>query len=297
MFYIDRLLCYIDIMDIEHLKSEDKIDFSNGINFNRLSGISATPRLHDHDFCELFIINRGDIIHKINGKSQVVKAGQVVFIRPHDVHGFGNSGSECELYNLAFRNQLLVKCANFAENAISLENFYSPEYPPVLDLEEEEKQRFINELELGGEELVSNPVKGRTRFYILVLKFFTLRFSRTLSENLSSSIPSWFDDLCSKMKMKNNFIKGLSRMQELAYCSPEHLCRSCQAYIDQSPTEFINELRINYASSQLIHSDDKIFAIAMNSGFANLSHFYHQFKKIHKISPAVYRKKQQQQVV
>lgn len=283
-------------MQIEHLKSEDKIDFSNGINFNRLSGSSATPRLHDHDFCEFFLINRGEIIHKINGRSEIVKENQVVFIRPNDVHGFGNSGAECELYNIAFRNQLLVKCANFAENGLSLEAFYSPEFPPVLDLDEEEKKHVVNELELAGEELVSNPFSAKTRFYILVLKLFARRFSQS-NQLTHSKIPAWFDDLCSKMKQKNNFILGLTRMQELAYCSPEHLCRSCQSYLDKSPTEFINELRINYAASQLIYSDEKIFAIAMNCGFPNLSHFYHQFKKIYRLSPAAYRRKQQQQVV
>lgn len=283
-------------MSIDHLKSEEKIDFTNGINFARLSALSVTSRLHDHDFPEFFFISRGEIIHKINGKSQVVKAGQAVFIRPDDVHGFGNSGAECEMYNIAFRNQLLIKCANFAENSISLEAFYSPEDPPVLELDENEKDQLVRELESAGGELVANPLSARTRFYIIVLKLFSQVFSGTNKQS-AVDLPSWFDELCTKMKQKNNFIQGLTRMQELAYCSPEHLCRCCQSYLGQSPTEFINELRINYAASLLIHSDEKIFTIAMNSGFANLSHFYHQFKRVHRLSPAAFRRKQQLQVV
>ncbi|MBN1864700.1 MAG: helix-turn-helix domain-containing protein [Victivallales bacterium] len=283
-------------MKIEHLKSEDKVDFFKGINLARLSAFSVTSKLHDHDFAEIFFINMGEIIHKINGRSQVVKAGQVVFIRPDDVHGFGNSGAECEMYNLAFRRQLLEKCADFAENSISLEAFYSPDDPPVLELDEIEKAQLSHEIESAGGELIANPQGARCRLYIIVLKLFAARFPQ-INRQPAAGMPAWLDELCAKMRQKNNFIKGLHRMQELACCSPEHLCRCFKNRLGQSPTEFINELRINYAASLLIHSDEKIFTIAMNSGFANLSHFYHQFKKIYRLSPAVYRKKQQQHVV
>lgn len=295
MFYFDELLCYIDIMQINHLRSEATIDMQSGVNFNRLTAFSVSSNLHDHDFCEFFFISKGEIIHKINGRSELVREGQVVFIRPQDVHSFANSGSACEMYNVAFRNQLLVKCANFAENSISLEAFYGSGKPPELELDLEKKNELIKELELAGEELAIDSLRAKSRFYIIVLRLFSLRFPQR--RNAHTKLPSWFEELCSKMKQKNNFIAGLARMQELAYCSPEHLCRCCQNYLGQSPTEFINELRINYAASQLIHSDEKIYSIAMNSGFPNLSHFYHQFKKVYSISPAVFRKRQQSVVV
>jgi AraC family transcriptional regulator, dual regulator of chb operon len=295
--YIDEYLWYIDIMKIEHLKSEVTIDPLSGINFSRLSAFLASTRMHDHDFAELFIINRGGIIHKVNGRSEFLKEGQIVFIRPEDVHCFGNAGTECELYNLAFNITLIEKCAEFAENGLDLSEYFSKAYPPTMEFPREEKERIVCEMEIAVEELIADPKRAKMQFSILVLKLFSLCFSGKRDMAFASQIPGWLEQVCEKMKSRGNYIKGLVRMQELAYCSPEHLCRSCKAYLGKSPTEFINELRINFAASKLIHSDEKIFSIAIDSGFSNLSHFYHQFKKHNGLSPAIYRKKQQQNVV
>ena len=78
-------------------------------------------------------------------------------------------------------------------------------------------------------------------------------------------------------------------MQKLACCTPEHLCKSFRRYLDKSPTEFINELRINYAARLLADSNEEIGAISYDLNFQSLSRFYHLFKKYYGISPARYR--------
>jgi AraC family transcriptional regulator, dual regulator of chb operon len=284
------------MMNIDHLKTDIILDSQTGIHFSRLNASSATGRMHDHDFAELFIINRGEIVHKINGKSKTVKKGQVVFIRPRDVHGFSDIGIKCELYNLAFRADLLDKCVDFSDRAISSSEYYALRMPSVLQLEENLLKQIDFDLEMAADLLMTAPGTARTMFYAVILKLYALRFAPG-EQDEGTEIPSWLRELCDKMSNKENFIAGLSRMQKLACCSPEHLCRTCQKYLGKSPTEYINELRVKYAASQLLHSDEKVIAVAMNSGFPNLSHFYHQFKKIYNTSPAAFRKQQQKQII
>jgi AraC-like DNA-binding protein len=55
--------------------------------------------------------------------------------------------------------------------------------------------------------------------------------------------------------------------------------------------ETIIEYRLNYAIQQLVQTDKPISAIAFESGFGDVSHFYKMFKVKMHLSPLNYRKK------
>lgn len=59
----------------------------------------------------------------------------------------------------------------------------------------------------------------------------------------------------------------------------------------KSFSQFVNELRVGYASRLLIETDKTISEAAFDSGFNNLSNFNRIFKKIRACSPKVYREK------
>ncbi len=61
----------------------------------------------------------------------------------------------------------------------------------------------------------------------------------------------------------------------------------------KSFTEFINELRLNYAADQLTRTDKNIAGIASEAGFNNLSNFNRIFKKWQHITPNQWRKRTQ----
>src|SRR5579859_2400903 len=58
-----------------------------------------TP-LHAHDFYELFYVLEGTATHTINGQTDSLAAGDLVFIRPHDCHAI--SGKTFHMINVAF---------------------------------------------------------------------------------------------------------------------------------------------------------------------------------------------------
>lgn len=56
-------------------------------------------------------------------------------------------------------------------------------------------------------------------------------------------------------------------------------------------TRLLTEVRLNYAGRQLIETDLPVSEIAFSSGYNNLSHFNHQFKALHQMSPNAFRNK------
>ena len=61
--------------------------------------------------------------------------------------------------------------------------------------------------------------------------------------------------------------------------------------MNKSPTEYINELRVNHAARLLSDSDEKISSIAYDLNFQSLSRFYHIFHKHFGTTPANYRRR------
>lgn len=48
--------------------------------------ITETFPLHTHDFYEIFLVAEGKAIHEVNGSSQLLSKGSLVYIRPSDTH-------------------------------------------------------------------------------------------------------------------------------------------------------------------------------------------------------------------
>ena len=61
-------------------------------------------RAHDHDYFEVFLVEKGRTAHWINGETQMLEPGQLAFIRPSDTHAFSaDRQAGCQIINVMFR--------------------------------------------------------------------------------------------------------------------------------------------------------------------------------------------------
>ncbi|MDD4872350.1 MAG: AraC family transcriptional regulator [Kiritimatiellae bacterium] len=67
--------------------------------------------------------------------------------------------------------------------------------------------------------------------------------------------------------------------------------RQFKKHTGKTFTQFVTEVRLDFASRQLIETDLSISEIAFASGFNNLSHFNHKFGELLKQTPRDFRKK------
>ena len=61
--------------------------------------------------------------------------------------------------------------------------------------------------------------------------------------------------------------------------------RTQKTYID-----FLNEIRVGYACSQLLETNEPVIDICYSSGYNTMAHFHRQFLKLKGLTPLQYRK-------
>src|SRR5271170_7836159 len=115
---------------------------------------------HGHDFAEVFWIDAGQGIHKINGASVSLRPGSLVLMRPTDCHGINPTGhEELKLTNIAFPAETLA--ALQPRYYTPLEWPFSPalKLPTMRQIEPFQRHRFNQ----WADELSQSP---RERLFI-----------------------------------------------------------------------------------------------------------------------------------
>lgn len=245
---------------------------------------------HTHEFYEFFIITEGKIVHKANHSNQVLQDGSLVFMRPHDVHYYEKYRDfDCKWINVTLSSEAFHNLQKYLGYDFPWNTLLNPAVPPSLLLSKTEKRLLVQRLDELNFLPISRKHMIRASFRALLVDIFT-RYFNTAAAEKSEKIPTWLRDLCELMAKKENFSRGLEAMKHLSGKTHEHLCRLFRQHYTCTPTEYVNSLKLNYAANMLINSDMDILDISLDSGFDNLSHFYHVFKKEFSNSPSEFRK-------
>ncbi len=261
--------------------------------FKQTIGDNDTTIYHSHSFYEIFLIVSGTVTHYINGKTDILPEGTLVFIRPDDAHTYIYETPESRnvaYVNLTFSRNTVELLFTYLSDTFHSQDLLSCDMPPKVVLSKFEKKRLLSQIkELNTINWKDkNALKHRMR--ALMADIFVRYFSNEKND-VEEAMPLWFSQLLSEMERYENFYAGLDRMVELSGKSREHLARNFKKYMGISSTEYINELRVNYAVSLLLRTNTPVLDICFSSGFQSVSYFYKAFKKIYGISPLDFKKK------
>jgi AraC family cel operon transcriptional repressor len=239
--------------------------------------------LHDHDFAEVFLVEEGEGIHRVNGKRLPLIAGQLIMIRPADAHGF----------EVVDEKGFVV--SNVAFSADLIANLSSRYYPNDL-LFFGGKQKMPLSIMLPNAiavwlsaafaALVQGPRDRLSldRFLLNLLYELSRIRSRPLAQG-----PDWLSRACAEIQKPEHFKGGTPAFCLLCGHGAEHVSRTAKKMLGVTPTDLVNNARTDYAAGQLTLTEKKIDAIARECGFENLGHFYRVFKKRFNETPRQYR--------
>ena len=247
---------------------------------------------HCHDFYEIFLTISGTVTHLVNGIEQKLPEGTLVFIRPDDVHGYiynTSKSTKTSYLNLAFTRDTLTQLFLYLSDTFPGKKLLEYGMPPTVLLNSIEKQNLlarISELNIVNWQ-DKNALKLRMRS---ILADIFVRFFYNLPDSFEKTTPAWITSMLSEMELPENFVAGAERMSEISGRSREHIARSIRKYCGITTAEYINELRINYASNLLLRTNTPVLDICYLSGFESLSYFYKIFNQKYGISPGKFRK-------
>lgn len=259
----------------------------------RNSFIHQTAKLHTHTFYEMFVVAEGTALHMVNHAIQTLHRGDLVFIRPRDVHTYEFHCSEdFRIINIGFSERTFQSIVVFLDHYKEFQTLIHSDLPVIIPLKEDALEKVSHAFLTIGAYMDTAPA-AQTVFYAkscLSSVFADHFFHYAAEQKAVRPVPDWFSAMIEEMQKIENLRLGFPRMQELSPCSVNHLCRACRKYLSATPTQYINQRRLEYSIYLLTQTSEDILAISSLCGFNSLSHFYHLFKEVYHTSPASFRK-------
>jgi len=240
-------------------------------------------RYHGHDFAEVFWIDAGRAVHRVNGGGFPLQPGSVVLMRPSDFHGIEPlAGKTIQMTNIAFSKEtydfLKKRYFGLAPWAFWIRDKY-----PAAWIVEPARLALFNQ----WADCLAQARRERLQIERFLLNLLAELSPRT--EELPPDMPAWLLHACREITMPAHFSCGVEEFVRLASRSREHVARCTRHYLGLSPTQYVNRVRMGYAARQLQMGVQSILEIAADCGIGNLSHFYTLFRAEFGVTPRGYR--------
>ncbi len=254
--------------------------------------------LHWHEELEFIVITKGSGMISVDFQSQLVSAGDIVFVRPGQLHSIEQKDHfRMEYENILLNPAMLISgdhdlCAHqfilpLLNNNIRTETFFTPAlscYPEISSCIREIDR--LCDIRPEGYQL---GVKGR---------LFQLIYLLISNQITKSSISNARLKSLDKLKMILKYVEEhydepttIDDMADLTHYSKSHFMKFFKSHMGMGFIEYLNDYRLTIAARLLVSSDESILNISSRSGFDNLSYFNRLFRRKYHTTPGVYRKK------
>lgn len=248
---------------------------------------SRPKQLHGHDFFELFWVQNGQIRHHQPEGVTTLSEGDLVFVRPGERHGLQGRGEHALIVSICFHPDLI---AGLAERHPSVKgHLFWAQSGPV------QEHRGIRELAALNHAAVQ--LERSTGDTLAAEAFLLPLCSALTAESFPQDIPHWLTQACLAAKDPSVFRNGSAGLVAKAGKAHPHVSRMMRKYLGQTPSDYVNQIRMEHAARALTTDNEPVSEIAAECGIPNMSHFHKLFRAMHGITPLQYRQKFQRQIV
>lgn len=275
---------------IRVLRHEDVLADGDAFLLSRVTLNTRRPRyLHGHNFYELLWVQNGTMRHHSEEGKIDLGEGAMIFIRPGDTHAIQGRGEDSMVVSLSLRPQIVEDL--FSRHPGLEGRFFWSATGPDIVRRDVRQMADINRAALFLE-------RG-SRTALQAEAFLTPVLAELQSKlpELPPDAPNWLVDACIAAMDPRVFREGAAGLAAAAGRAHPHVSRTMRRFMGQSPSDYINAQRMNYASRQLIGTEDSLAEIAADCGIPNLSHFHKLFRNAYGTSPQKYRRARQSDVV
>lgn len=255
--------------------------------------------MHWHDEMEITYIVDGAAEININLKTFTAKKGDIIVVDPLSLHSLKK-----DLNTLNMTWHTMVFNLNMVQSLLT-DGCLIKYIAPLLNKNNSLKMVLTKE-DNGYFEILNtilslfNTYESKCDVFELELKsqLFHLLFLfykhdlviKNNNENISSSVATKIKDIISFINLNySNDISILDIAKEANF-SQYHFMKFFKKHIGMTCIDFLNNTRLEKASSLLNSTDKSIMDIALDVGFNNVSYFNKLFKQKYKLTPKDFRK-------
>lgn len=247
--------------------------------------------IHSHRFYEIFYILEGSISHTLNGKTQTLHSGDIVFLNQTDVHYFNREeGNLCKHRDIIISTDFFDSICAFMGEDFEIA-YHSNMLPKVITITLEQMEEYEDRI---SHAILTYNIDSKfkmTSLRALCISLLNLLVEEKIRHD-DTYYPIWFRELLGRFHM-NEFLKaGLDEILEPFHFSKSYLCRQFRQYTGYTMTEYLNQIRLQQAAFQLQYTDNTISSICYNVGLSSASYFNKLFKQVYGVTPKEFRKNQ-----
>lgn len=140
------------------------------------------------------------------------------------------------------------------------------------------------------------PKKENTVIFATPVDALAARFrpcKRCRPNGLRLPDEEWISMVTSYIQQHYSAPLDLHTLADISHSSPYHLHRTFKRVTGKTPVAYIQQVRVDKASDELLAIDKPVSAIGLDVGIANTAYFITLFKSLTGCTPAQYRKQKQ----
>lgn len=251
---------------------------------------------HFHDTYEFYYLLEGERYYFIDKETYLVKSGDVVLVKPDQIHKTSMAGS-------SYHNRILLQIRSDLLNPFlrangldSLEELYAS-CDCIIPVAAEDRQMMETLLFQMKEE-----IGKKQKHYELLVRMKLAELFVVLSRYRSGE--AYYRESQKAQTVKHQKVHEVAdyllrhpeteeSLEELAkrfFISKSYLSRIFKEVTSFTVNEYINITRVKKARNLLAHSDYSVTEIAGMLGFESITYFERVFRKYTEMAPLKYRK-------
>ncbi len=256
----------------------------------------TSVKLHWHDEIEFIAIKKGEGIVSVNLVHYNVKAGDVVFVFPGQLHSIRQKGnSSMEYENILFREELL----STGSSDLCQQEFMRPLFSGITSISPVSNENsYFHPAIMTQIENIGKLCSKQPYGYQLALKgclFHILFLLTTNIEDIEKKISN--QKSLEKVKsilayIEEHYTEPITIEDIASHClySKSYFMKFFKETMGMGFIAYLNDYRLEIAAKMLLESSENVLEIAEQCGFDNLSYFNRCFKRKYGMTPGKYRK-------
>ena len=228
----------------------------------------------------IVIILDGQCVLKAGTYTYHLKKNDGFFMRAHFPFSYYSITKDCKAWWVVFDGYATIPLFS----RLGLENYMIYHNLDTFNLSMTFSKMYITSIKTDVESRLQNSAMT----YKLLIDVHTQY--REENENLDIELPS--NLLYSKRFIDQFYAQDMTQEQiaNAAAITPQHLCRLFKKYLNKTPTEYLNSVRIEHAKYLLRTTTLPIIEIGERVGYSTSHYFSSTFSKFEGKTPSEYRK-------